>query len=171
MSDTSNVNIGACSVTFGGTDLGHTKGGVVVTYSPEYADLTVDQYGNTPFDKALVGEVVTVKVPLAETQVSNINKAIPLSTLTGSSNGRATVGKEAGARLGTLASELVLHPISNSVSDLSDDVVFHKAVVQGEVEIGYNNEDERVVEVEFVALVDTGKSDGNLLGHFGDSTD
>lgn len=171
MADTSNVNIGSCSVTYGGTDLGHTKGGVVVTYTPEYADLTVDKYGNTPFDKALVGEEITIKVPLAETDVAKINKAIPLSTLAGATNGRATVGKDAGARLGALAGELVLHPLTNAVDDLSDDVVFYKAVVHGEVEIGYNNEDQRVIEVEFIALVDTTKSSGNLLGQFGDSTD
>lgn len=170
MGDVTNVKIGACQVTFGTTDLGHTKGGVTVSYSPEYADITVDQYGSTPVDKSLIGEMLTVKVPLAESQVANIAKAIPLSTLAGAGDGRATVGKEAGARLGAVAAKLVLHPLVNG-ADLSEDVVIHKAVVHGELEIGYNNEDERLIEVEFVALVDTSKSNGNLLGHIGDSTD
>jgi len=170
MGDTTNVKIGACQVTLGGTDLGHTKGGVTVNYSPEFADITVDQYGNTPVDKSLMGEMLTIKVPLAESQVANINKALPLSTLAGSGDGRATIGKQAGARLLDQAAELVLHPLVNT-GDLSEDIVIHKAVVHGEVEIGFNNEDERIVEVEFIALVDTTKADGNLLGHIGDSTD
>lgn len=169
MGQVTNVKIGACSVKFGAVDLGHTKGGVTVSYKPEYADIVVDQYGNTPVDKSLVGEMLTVKVPLAESQVANIAKAIPLSTLAGATEGRATVGQEAGVRLSSKSAQLVLHPLVNGAS-LADDVVIHKAVVHGELEIGYNNEDERILEIEFVALVDTTKSAGNLLGHLGDST-
>jgi hypothetical protein len=33
----------------------------------------------------------------------------------------------------------------------------------------FTNEDQRVFEVPFVALVDTTKTDGNWLGHIGDS--
>ena len=51
MSDISNVKMGVCSVTFGTTALGHTKGGVTVTYEPDIHDITVDQYGSTPAEK------------------------------------------------------------------------------------------------------------------------
>lgn len=171
MSDISNIKIGVCSVVFGTTNLGHTKGGVTVTYSPEYADITADQFGNTPIDKALVGEMLTIKVPLAESQVANLAIAFPLGTLDGATDARVTIGKEAGARLRDVAAKLVLHPLVNAAGVLDDDVVIHKAVVHKEVEIGYTNENERIVEVEFVALVDTAKTNGNLLGHIGDSTD
>lgn len=171
MADTTNIKIGACSVNFNSVDLGHTKGGVTVNYSPEYAEITADQYGNTPVDKSLIGEMITIKVPLAESQVANLAKAMPLGTLAGSGNGRVTLGKNAGERLGAQAHQLVLHPLANDADDLSEDVVIHKAVVHGEVELGFNNEDERIVEVEFVALVDTTKADGNWLGFIGDSTD
>lgn len=171
MADTTNIKIGVCSVTYNDVDLGHTKGGVTVSYSPEYSDITADQYGNTPVDKSLVGETLTVTVPLTESQVANINKAIPLSTLAGTSDGRATIGKEAGNKLASLAYELVLHPFANAVGDLSEDVVIHKAVVHSDIEVGFTNDDQRIIEVEFVALIDTTKADGNLLGHIGDSTD
>lgn len=171
MADTTNIKIGACSVNFGGTDLGHTQGGVTVSYSPEFTDMVADQFGSTPFDKALKGEALTVTVPLAESQVANINKAIPLSTLAGSGDGRATVGKDAGARLLDQAAQLVLHPLANAAGNLSEDVVLHKAAVHNDVEIGYNNDGERIIEVEFIALIDTTKADGNWLGFFGDSTD
>jgi hypothetical protein len=171
MADVTNVKIGACSVKFNSIDLGHTKGGVTVNYSPEYAEITVDQHGNTPVDKSLVGEVVTITVPLAESQVANLAKAMPLGTLAGSGDGRVTLGKNAGARLGAQAHQLVLHPLANASDNLAEDVVIHKAVVHGEVEIGFNNEDERILEVEFIALVDTTKADGNWLGFIGDSTD
>jgi len=82
-----------------------------------------------------------------------------------------TLGKNAGERLGGDGAQLVLHPLANLANDLSEDVVIHKAVVHGEIELGFTNEDERIVEVEFVALVDTTKTDGNWLGFIGDSTD
>ena len=171
MADVTNVKIGVCNVTFNNVALGHTKGGVTVNYAPEYAEITVDQYGNTPVDKSLLGEMVTIKVPMAESQVSNLANAMPLGTLAGSGDGRVTLGKNAGARLGAESAQLVLHPIANASNDLSEDVVIHKAVVHNEIELGFTNEDERIVEVEFVALVDTTKADGNWLGFIGDSTD
>lgn len=171
MADVTNVKIGVCTVKFNSVDLGHTKGGVTVNYSPEYADITVDQYGNTPVDKSLIGEMITIKVPLAESQVANLANVFPLGDLAGATDGRITLGKNAGARLGAQAHQLVLHPSANAVGDLSEDVVIHKAVVHGEVEIGFTNEDERIIEVEFIALVDTTKADNNWLGFIGDSTD
>jgi hypothetical protein len=171
MADVTNVKVGVCSVNFNSADLGHTKGGVTVNYSPEFTEITVDQYGNTPVDKALLGEMVTITVPLAESQVANLTKAMPLGTLAGAGDGRITLGSNAGARLSDESAQLVLHPIGNASSDLTEDVVIHKAVVHGEVAIGFTNEDERIIEVEFVALVDTTKADGNWLGFIGDSTD
>lgn len=169
MSDVANIKIGACSVNFGGVDLGHTKGGVTVNYSPEYSEITADQYGKSIIDRSLVGEKLTVKVPLAETQVANLAKVIPMGTLAGAGNKRVTLGKDAGARLAALAAALVLHPLVNAANNRDDDVVIYKAVVSGEVELNYSVEDERVMEVEFEALIDTSKSNGSYLGIIGDS--
>lgn len=166
MADATNIKIGACSVSFDGVDLGHTYGGVTLNYAPEYADILADQFGKTPIDKVLIGEVWTAKVKLAESKVANLGIAVPAGTISGD---KVTVGKDAGFRLSTVAKQLVLHPLCNLASNRDDDVVFYKAVVHGEVEIGYNNEDERVFEVEFVALVDTTKSNGAYLGLMGDS--
>lgn len=171
MSDATNIKIGACSVVLGTTNLGHTKGGVEVTYSPEYADITADQFGNTVIDKALIGEAMTVKVPLTESQVANLAIAMPLGELDGATDGRLTIGKDAGARLAAEAAKLVLHPLVNAANDLSDDIVIHKAVVHGEVVLPFMVDEQRVIEVEFIALIDTTKSTGNYLGHMGDSTD
>jgi hypothetical protein len=169
MADTTNIKIGSCSVFLGGVDLGHTKGGVTFSYSPEYTDITADKYGNTPIDKVLTGEILTVTVPLAEPQVARIKEIIPLSTEVGT-NGRATIGKVAGSRLLAQAAQLVLHPLNNAANVLTEDIVLHKAVVHGEVSMNFEVDNERVVEVEFIALIDTTKSDGNLLGFVGDST-
>jgi hypothetical protein len=46
----------------------------------------------------------------------------------------------------------------------------HKAVVSNTIELPYQNDGERIIEVEFTALLDESKSDGNYLGFLGDST-
>ena len=66
MPDITNVKIGVCSVIYNGVDLGHTVGGVEVSYEAQHKDLNVDKYGQTPIEKVLIGEKFMAKVPLAE---------------------------------------------------------------------------------------------------------
>jgi len=166
MRTVSNIKIGACSVTYGGTELGHTKGGVTVSYAPSFADITADEYGETPVDKALTGEEISVAVPLAESTIANLLEAIPAST-SANGGGAATMGKTAGHLLSTDAKELVLHPLRNEASDDSEDVVLYKAVATDTVEVNYEVDNEQVVEVTFTGLIDSARSDGALIGHFG----
>lgn len=167
--DIDNVKLGPCSVTFNGVDVGHTKGGVTVSYEAEYHDVTVDKYGNTVAEKVLIGETLKVTVPLAENTIANMLIAIPAATSVGTSE-RATIGKDAGVRMAQYAKELVLHPLANQVSDLSEDVVLHKALVSEGIEWKYATDGERMAEVVFHALLDEAKADGNRLGFIGDST-
>lgn len=171
MANAQNIKIGACRAFYKGVDLGHTYGGVTLNYSPEFADLKADQWGETPFDKALNGEVMTAVVRLAESSVEAFKNAIPMGELVGANDGRLTIGSNAGKRLATEAGVLVLHPLANDDDDASEDVVLYKAVAMDEFEVEYNNEDQRILEITFVALVDTTKANGSWLGHIGDSTD
>ena len=157
-----NVKIGVCTVSYKGVDLGHTKGAVKLTYKPEYEDIIVNQYGQTAVDKVLKKEVLQVQVPLAETQLVNIQKMLPFSSTAGSA---VKFGSEAGQRLSVLAGELLLHPIA--VTGTSEDVAIYKAVVSGETQLEYAIDSERVVAVTFDALIDTTKTNGSLFGHFG----
>lgn len=166
--DATNISMGPCEVYFKGSLLGHTKGGVTVTYTPEFYDIVVDKYGNTVVDKVLIGEALKATVPLSEFTVNNLLVAMPAAEVGGVS-ARATIGKDAGEKMATNAGLLVLHPIVNSAGDRSEDVVFYKAVVAEEVEIAHNWEGEKIIEVTFHALIDETKASGNRLGLFGDS--
>lgn len=164
-----NLKIGACDVWFKGSYLGRTKGGVTVSIAPENIKLTADQWGESPVDYASNGEMVQVTARIAEIDLNVWESALPHGTLAGASDGRLTLGSNAGKRLASKAGQLVLRPLGNT--DGSEDVVLHKAVAVDEIEVDFNNEDQRILEIPFVALVDTSKSDGNWLGHIGDSTD
>jgi hypothetical protein len=168
MADVTNVKMGVCSITYNGVDLGHTKGGVEVTYEPEYADVTVDAYGNTPVDKKLIGEKLTAKVPLAESTIANMRVAMPQGEFAGAANKRMTLGHKSGQSAYADAAQLVLHPVAEGTR--VNDVVMHKAVAIGTVTLAHMIDDQKVIEVEFEALIDETKSDGNYLGMIGDST-
>jgi len=153
-----NIKIGTADVIWKGVDLGHTMGAITVSYEPEYADIRANEY-SASIDKVLTSEVWTITVPIAETTLANITKVIGTSTASGN---YTKVGSKTGKRLSGVAGELVINP-----TDGSEDIVFYKAVPVDSVELGYEVDNERVVEVKFEALVDCNKTDGNLLGHIG----
>lgn len=168
MADITNVKVGACSVTFNGVDLGHTKGGVEVSYEPTHHDVMVDKYGETIVEKYLVGEKLTAKVPLAEFTIANLKVAIPQGTYAGAGNKRLTVGQTAGVSAASLSAQLVLHPLN--MGTRANDIVIHKAYVASTVTLAHRVDEEKVIEVTFEALLDETKSAGNFLGLIGDST-
>lgn len=168
MANSENVKLGVCSVSFNGVDLGHTKGGVELTYEPVFKDIAVDKYGETPTEKVLIGEKLTVKVPLAEYTLANLKVAMPMGSKAGAGDARLTLGSNAGKEGSTEAKQLVLHPISEGTR--VNDVVVHKALVTSTVSIKHMVDEEKLVEVTFEALLDESKSDGNYLGFIGDST-
>ena len=89
-SDTRNVKLGVCLVTFGGVDLGYTKGGVEVTIATTTHEVEVDQFGNTPIDDVIIGRTCKAKVPLAETTVTNLARIMPGAVLKQSGGAYAT---------------------------------------------------------------------------------
>jgi len=165
--DITKVKVGVCSVTFNSADLGHTKGGVEVSYEPVYKDVAVDKYGETVVEKYLIGEKLTAKVPLAEFTIANLKAAIPQASYAGAANTRITIGASAGQAAKVDSAQLVLHPIGEGTRAF--DVVLHKAYVASQITLAHKVDDEKVIEVTFEALLDETKSDGNYLGLIGDS--
>lgn len=168
MANSLNVQLGVCSVTYNGVDLGHTKGGVEVTYEPSHTDITVDQYGESVINKILIGEKFMAKVPLAEFTIANLKVAMPEGSFAGAANARLTVGKQTGAKATDSAAQLVLHPIAEGTR--RHDIVIHKAYVSSSIQLNHKIDEVKVIEVEFSALIDETKSNGNYLGLIGDST-
>lgn len=167
--DASKVALGVCIVTLDGVDLGHTKGGVELTYEPVWHDISVDAYGETKVDKRLMGEHITAKVPLAEHTIANLKVAIPTGTLVSSAGkARLDVGSKAGKKASAEASTLVLKPVDATGDEHT--VTIFKAVAGNQIVIPYQNDAERVLEVEFNGLVDETKTDGARLFSIGDPT-
>lgn len=168
MANIENVELGVCSITYNGVDLGHTKGGVEFNYEPVYTDVSVDKYGETVVEKYLTGEKVTIKAPLAEFTLANLKVAMPAGDKAGSGDARLTFGKNSGYAMSSNAYQLVLHPVSEGTR--RHDIVLHKAVVTSAIVINHKVDEPKIVEVTFEALLDETKSNGNYIGFIGDST-
>lgn len=172
MADVTKVALGVCTVLYDAVDLGHTKGGVELTYEPVWHDVTVDVYGETKVDKRLMGEHITAKVPLAEYTVANLKVGIPAGTIvtdgTTPSKKRLDVGSTAGMKASAEAAELVLTPVD--ATGVEHTVTIYKAIVGNQITISHVNDAERIIECEFEGIVDESKTDGKRLFSIGDTT-
>ena len=90
-SNTRNVKLGVCSVSFKGSDLGYTSGGVEVTVKTDTHKVTVDQFGKTAINEYIMGREVMAKTPLAETTIANLVAIMP-GAVVSSAGGSAATG-------------------------------------------------------------------------------
>ncbi|EFL9430408.1 hypothetical protein HZ58_003861 [Escherichia coli] len=104
-----NIKLGACKVSFGGVDLGYTKGGVQVEVATETLKVTVDQLGQTTISELVQGRNITITAPLAESVLQNMVDLMPGSTLSEEDNS-VTITSAQGVNLIDVAKELVLTP-------------------------------------------------------------
>lgn len=168
MSSALNVELGAVDVYVDGVHVGHCKGGAEVVYEPEFVESAVDAYGNTPIEARLRGERYTAKVRFAEYTINNLRNAMPQAQFAGAGNARLTIGAKAGKKASDDAVELLLHPSDKGTKE--HDVVLYKAVVISSITLPHTHDDDKIIEVEFLALIDESRADGNYLGLIGDST-
>lgn len=169
-SDTNNVKLGVCSVTFNAVDLGYTKGGVEVEVSTDTHPVTVDQFGESEISERIIKRSVKVKVPLAETTLENLVAIMPGATLitdgTDPLKKRVDVVNAISTDLLAIAQKLVLHPIANAVDELNEDFIIPLAATAGAMNFAYKFDDERIFDVMFTAYPDS--SNGDLLFQVGD---
>jgi hypothetical protein len=174
MGDFDSIKIGVCDCwwTPNGASaevyLGLTKGGVELTYTPEWHDVTVDQYGKTPVDEVLVGETLAIKVPLAETDLNKLKMFAHTGTWNADS-GKLTFGQFPGMRLSSKAGKLRLHPIAFG-TDTSEDVTVYRAVNKAPLQLAYKMDEERIFQCEFAGMIVRNNQNGSFLWEIGEST-
>jgi hypothetical protein len=179
MGDFDSVKIGVCDCYWtapGQSEvfLGLTKGGCDLTYTPTWFELDTDRYGKTPADASLVGEALSIKIPLAETDMNKLemfaHTAIRVDG-TGAFLGKSKLafGRFPGFRLGDKAGRLRLHPISMG-PDKSEDVVVYKAVNKAPLQLNYKLDAERIFATEFIGMIKRTNVPGAMMFQIGDST-
>lgn len=148
----SEIRLGACWVTFAGTDLGYTKGGVVLSLETMTQELIVDQAGQMPLAEIIMGRRCTVMVPLAQTNASVLSKLIPGNTSIGS------IYSGVGLDLFDYTGQLVLTAKKNP----GDTVTIYKAAPITNMQAVFLPNSERIWPVQFKGYVSAG--DGAILG-------
>jgi hypothetical protein len=153
-----NVKLGACSVSYGGVDLGLTKGGVAVTLSTQNKPINVDQFGQTVINDYIMGRSGTVKVPMAETDINKLVAVIPGASIVIDKNvgtkQKLVIPTSVGQSLYATALPLILHPTANAGTNLAEDVTVPLAAPTGNVTFDFQEQNERVFMVEFTMYPD-----------------
>ncbi|MFP5300036.1 hypothetical protein R2R70_02320 [Cobetia sp. SIMBA_158] len=155
-----NIKLGACNVTFKGTALGLTKGGVEVSVETTTYPITVDQHGETVIDEFITKRTFKVTVPMAETTIALLGLALPGSSV---DSGQLVVKDAVGLSLIDTAGALELIPTGGGGSD--EPVSFPKANTAGNFSFAYRHNEERIYSVEFMIYPE----DDGTLGRFGTS--
>lgn len=155
-----NIKLGACNVTFKGTDLGLTKGGVEVSVETTTYPITVDQHGETVIDEFITKRTFKVTVPMAETTIALLGLALPGSSV---DSGQLVVKDGVGLSLTDTAGALDLVPVGGG-SD--EPVSFPKANTAGNFSFAYRHNEERIYSVEFMVYPE----DDGTLGRFGSAS-
>lgn len=94
-SSTNNVKLGICTITYGGVDLGYTKGGVEVEVATETYKVMIDQFGQTPIKEYITARTCVVRAPLAETTLEILKDVLPGNTFTDNATAQVTTLVEA----------------------------------------------------------------------------
>jgi hypothetical protein len=149
MGTPANVKIGVCGVTFDGTDLGYTSGGVSVSYSADTSEVTVDQEA-FPIKEIVTAQSFEVTVPMAEYDLSKLVNVFPDATLV--STGDTDV-LELGGSVTELTSgtdvPLVLTPTDGGPTEV---ITITNAVAMPSVDFTFEKDNARVFEVTFKAM-------------------
>lgn len=159
--DTTNINLGHADVTYGGTTLGHTMGGVTVNITEVKNDIKVDDYGEMAVDGVYNGTNVTVTVPLAQASIDTLGTAFPHATLNTSV---LEHGKVVGEKTSNHFQELVVTPVASDFSGIA--LTVKNAVVNETSDISFTNDSQTVVEVTFRGYVDP-EATGGLIADIG----
>lgn len=149
----------------GFTAFGYTDDGVMITYTPTYKDIEVDEE-MAAIDKRLIGEKAEVSIKLAESTLLNLLTAIPGGTLTdGPTVSTLTVGSPSNPEQG----EYVLAfqgPAPGNESNAGVDGrvwAFYRVKNTAAVTHHAQRKDKVIYQVKFDALADPSKAAGNRL--------
>lgn len=165
-----NINYGICTVTYNSVDLGATAGDVTVKVSRKVTEIGVENYGDlTPVRAFESGVGMEVSAPLAEESFAQLDAIYDGANLVNAAGPatKLTFGRAAGNECAYAA--LVLHPQHLASGSKNSDLNLYSAFVAEWGQWAYSNKGARIRTVTFKARIDSTKTDGNLLGCFGDT--
>ena len=147
-------DLGPCQVTYNSVDLGKTKGGVIFRDSMNQVEVMEDQAGTTPVDHILTGRKISVEILMSRSTLAQLIKVIPGASSMGS---YAIINNKSGIARASTAAMLILAPLVNGVASTERLTIF-KASPVTEIELQFDNENQRVYKVTFNVYPDADNS-------------
>lgn len=138
-------DLGPCSITFNGVDLGKTMGGVIFRDGMNQVPVMEDQAGSTPVDHILTGRQIQVEVPMSRSTLAQLAAVIPGASSYGS---YVKVFNQAGIARASNAAKLVISPLVDGIAS-GDKLTVFKASPLADIELSFDNENQRVYKIVF----------------------
>lgn len=148
-------DLGPCQITFDSVDLGKTKGGVTFRDGMNQVPVLEDQAGSTPVDHILTGRNIQVEVPMSRSTLAQLSAVVPGASSYGS---YMIVNNQAGIARAASAAKLVLQPLVDG-SPSADALTIFKASPITDIELTFDNDNQRVYKVMFNVYPDSANND------------
>lgn len=158
MNDVTKLVGGPAQALIDDAEIGHTEGGISATITPQNRMRTVDQYGGSAVAVIHTGDEVRVTIPWAEWVKATVDEIYDPGADLGASG--IGIGRSAGY-IYTTADLKIVPRLS---ADVAKKLQFYKACPIGALELAFDGDNDRIFSTEFACLVDTAKTDGNLIG-------
>ncbi|KMJ58077.1 hypothetical protein AB685_14820 [Bacillus sp. LL01] len=160
-----NVPIGPAVVEYGDgaekVTFDITKGGIQFQSSTSKQDITVDQYGDTVVKSIMKGRTAQVTVPFALHDLARLSEVIPNSDYVNDGvKSKIVVKSQAGFDMLSNAKMLIIKPTDPNAT-ANDWITLPLAGAMADPEYTYDSDNERVVNITFVAYPDLA-NDGTL---------
>ena len=150
--------VGICNVNFNETDMGFTKGDVLMKIEKvDDYNREIDAYVGSPVQRFSGGRKISVMCPMLETDMTKLALVMPDGT---DESTTFVFGEQAGEEI--VGYELVLTPMA--ATDFT--ITIYKAVPTVNLDWIYNHKSEKIVPVLFDGLMDTTRSEGDMLFKF-----
>lgn len=156
-------DLGPCQITFNSVDLGKTMGGVIFRDSMNQVPVMEDQAGSTPVDHILTGRNIQVEIPMSRSTLAQLTAVLPGASSYGS---YTVVNNQAGIARAATAAKLVIQPLVDG-SPSADALTIWKASPITDIELTFDNENQRVYKVLFNVYPDA--SNNNRLYQIGNT--
>lgn len=151
MATPANVKIGVCNVSYNGTDLGYTSGGVSISYSADTNEVEVDQEAY-PIKEIITKQNFEVTVPMAEYNLEIFKELLPGTTLTTGDDTTSTdtlvLSGEVTSLSSTIDTPLVITPADGGPEET---ITIANATITPSLEFSFEKDNARVYEITFKA--------------------
>jgi hypothetical protein len=158
--------LGECEITYNSVDLGLSKGGCEVQITDAIHKTVIDKYGTSPVKAFEVGVEVMATVNLVEHDWNIFEQIYRATGTLGAAPDRITFGSQVGEEV--VGKELRLHPRNETGGDY--DIIIYLAVPDLDQVVSFTIEGERIYTVPFFGVIDTSRTEGDLLFRIGNDS-